>query len=474
MESFRYFVDKYCFIYDGTRAEYVPFHIWPGQNEAVDAVVNKRLLVLLKARQLGMTWLCLAYALWLMNFKPNVTILLFSLRDSEACELVDRLHEMWKRLPDWMRIPGGANAHSMTLSNGSTAMAFPTTAGDSYNATLAIVDEADLVPDLDRLMGRVKPTIDAGGKLFLVSRVDKKYPESFFKKTYRSIQSGALSDWSSVFLPWSARPERDAAWYEKQKAFSLSTTGTMDWLHEQYPATPEEALAANSLDKRFPSLWLAKCYERRMPLSPATFKIDAPVIPQMRVYATPDPRRKYVIGADPAQGNPNSDDSALIVLDDLTGEEVCNCVGKFEPAVFGNLIDKIAKWYKAPVMVERNNHGHAVLLWLSDHGKCRVLEGPDEDKGFYTTTTTKIKGYDDLAEAVRSGKILIHDTTTFHQLESIESATLRAPEGLKDDRAMAYMIANTARGKVINYKNASIKVNPEYSKVMSLKERSLV
>jgi hypothetical protein len=363
----------------------------------------------------------------------------------------------------------------MTLANGSTAMAFPTTAGDSYNATLAIVDEADLVPDLDRLMGRVKPTIDAGGKLFLVSRVDKKYPESFFKKTYRSIQSGDLPGWASVFLPWSARPERDQAWYESQKQFSLSTTGALDWLHEQYPGTPEEALAANSLDKRFPPEWLARCYVQAKPIPPVKFKLDAPAIPQMRVFVYPDPRRRYVIGADPAQGNPNSDDSALIVLDDLTGEEVCNCVGKFEPAVFGNMIDKIAKWYKAPVMVERNNHGHAVILWLSDHGKCRVLDGPDEDKGFYTTTTTKIKGYDELAEAVRSRKILIHDASTYHQLEIIESATLRAPDTMHDDRAMAYMLAQAARGKGVNYSGlVPLKVNPEHSKVMALKERSLV
>jgi len=54
-------------------------------------------------------------------------------------------------------------ARTWALANGSVARAFPTNAGDSYTATLAIVDEADLVPDLDRLMRSVKPTIDAGG-----------------------------------------------------------------------------------------------------------------------------------------------------------------------------------------------------------------------------------------------------------------------------------------------------------------------
>lgn len=448
MNSFTYFVDKYCYIYDsGPPPSYIPFHLWPGQKPAVDAVVDKRLVVLLKARQLGMTWLCLAYALWRMVFNEHENVLLFSLKENEAFELVDRLSEMWRRLPEWMRIPGRSLSGSLTLDNGSVARAFSTAGGDSYNATLAIIDEADLVPDLDRLMGRVKPTIDAGGKLFLVSRVDKKEPESHFKKLYRSIQAGKLGgDWHCVFLPWHVRPSRDAAWYEAQKAYSLETTGSLDKLHEQYPATAEEALAANTLDKRFPAAWLAACFVDAKPLNPITFKPDAPLIPQMRVFVTPDPRRAYTMGADPAQGNPNSDDSALTILDNITGEEVCNLVGKFEPAMFASMIDKLAKWYKCPVMVERNNHGHAVILWLKDHGRCRLLDGPDDDVGFYTTSVTKINAYDKIAEDIRGGRLIIHDSVSYYQLSSIEAASLSAPDTMHDDRAMSWVLANWGRG----------------------------
>lgn len=479
LQSFRYFVDKYCYLYDsgdsksGRDPGYVPFHLWPGQYPAVEAIENDRLVLILKARQLGMTWLCLAYALWTMTFRNDATVLLFSLRDNEACEMAGRLFEMWKRLPEWMRIPlAGNNAHSMTFVNGSKALAFPTTGGDSYNATVAIVDEADLVPDLNRMMSRIKPTIDAGGKLFLVSRVDKKTPKSYFKETYRAIQRGELPKWSSVFLPWSVRPERNAEWYEDQKNHSLSTTGSLDDLYEQYPSTPEECLAPDSRDKRFPSEWLAKCFKDMKPLNPIMFKPDAPLIPQMKVFVTPDPRRSYSMGADPAQGNPNSDDSALVVLDDVTGEEVCNLVGKFEPAVFGSMISKIAKWYKAGVLVERNNHGHAVLLWLADNGRCRVLDGPDEDKGFYTTSTTKIQAYDKLAEDIRSNRILIHDRDGHAQLSSVEAATLKAPDGEHDDRAMSWLLANYARGGAINYSKVEKHIRkPEHSFVRANQDK---
>lgn len=475
MVDFRYFVRNYCYIDDRANQQWVPFTLWPGQEPAVDAVTNHRLVVILKARQLGMTWLCLAYALWLMNFHPNSVVLLFSLRDEEACMLVNRLWEMWYRLPDWMRVPGRGNAHSFSMTNGSWCKGFPTTAGDSYNATLVIVDECDLVPDLGKLMGRVKPTIDAGGKFFLVSRSDKTKPQSIFKEFFRGAEDKSLPGWKSVFLPWSVRPDRDAAWYQAQVETSHKTAaGTLDWVHEQYPATPEEALSPSSLDKRLPHAWLAKCLLRQEPVSPALFKPNAPQIAGLTVYATPSPQRSYVIGGDPAEGNPNSDDSAATVLDDATGEEVACLRGKFEPAVFADHLNALSFWYsRAPVMVERNNHGHAVLLWLDNFGTCRVLDGPDEKPGFQTNQTTKIAGYDKLAEDVRNTEVIIHNATTFYQLSSVQAADLNAPEGEHDDAAMSFMLANFARGKSVNYRNIPRpEVRVDFSRALAAKEKA--
>src|SRR5207244_1074204 len=106
---------------------------------------------------------------------PVATVLLFSRRDDEATDLLARLKDMHARLPPWLRASRAVtdNDHEWALANGSRVLAFPTTAGDSYTATLAIVDEADLVPDLDHLLRAVKPTIDAAGRMLLISRADK-------------------------------------------------------------------------------------------------------------------------------------------------------------------------------------------------------------------------------------------------------------------------------------------------------------
>src|SRR5574339_598692 len=100
-EHFGYFVDKYCKIYDATIANWIPFELWPDQVMVAEEFVNNRLVVILKARQLGQTWLVLCYILWLMLFHPIVTILLFSRRETEAIYLLDkRLKGIYQRLPE--------------------------------------------------------------------------------------------------------------------------------------------------------------------------------------------------------------------------------------------------------------------------------------------------------------------------------------------------------------------------------------
>jgi hypothetical protein len=413
-KSFVYFCDTYCRILSesGQGGEWIPFCLWPEQRRTARMLQENRLVVVLKARQLGLTWLVLAFALWLLLFHPIATVLLFSRRDDEATDLLAvRLRGMYDHLPEFLQASGfmADNDHEWALASGSRALAFPTTAGDSYTATLAIVDEADLVPDLDRLMRAVKPTIDGGGRMVLLSRADKTRPLSPFKRIYEGATKGQ-NEWAPIFLPWDARPGRDAAWYEGQRRDILARTGAVDDLHEPYPATDAEALAPRSLDRRLSAEWLKRCYQPREPVT-GPFPYAAPkppAIPGLAVYALPIPGRRYVVGADPAEGNPTSDESALEVLDVDSGEEIASLAGRFEPTTFAAHAATVARYFNgATVMVERNNHGHAVLLWLLDHARDLVrLCGDDSKPGWNTTTKSKAMLYDRAGEALRDGETI--------------------------------------------------------------------
>jgi len=449
-ESPVYFIGQHIKIYDAVLGEWIPFTLWPKQAECTSIIDDNFLIIALKARQLGLTWLVLAYALWMMKFRPAATVLLFSRRDTEAVHLLDdRLKGLYKHLPEWLKVGDEIaedSAHEWQLGNGSVARAFPTSAGDSYTATLAIVDEADLVPDLNRLMRAVKPTVDGGGKMILLSRSDKRKPASTFKAIYRASRRNE-NDWAAVFLPRNARPDRDAEWYEAQKRDILARTGGLDDLHEQYPATDVEALEPSTLDKRLPAAWLKQCYEERQPVLSDDIRENGINVAQLAVYEYPQGGAQYLIGADPAEGNPTSDDSALVVVDVVRGKEVAALADKLPPSLFAAVIAHVSRYYNnAPVMVERNNHGHAVLLWLSDNARdVPMLSGLDGRPGWLTSSLSKVYMWDAVAEILRYTEAGIRAFETYLQLSSIDAKSLSAPQGELDDLAVAFALAQCAR-----------------------------
>ncbi len=429
------FVSECCQVHDKAAGRWLPFHLWPSQQDLLRTIINNRNSVCLKSRQLGWTWCVLGYVLHLVVFRGS-TALLFSQRDDDAQELMDRLVAMYHKLPEWLRpAKVTSSRHELKLTNQGQALAFPTTgrAGRSYTGAFALVDEADFVDDLPALLNSMQPAVDAGGQLVLLSTSNKSKPESIFKRIYLNAVD-RKNEYTPIFHGWDARPGRTAAWYADKVKASLANTGALDDVWQEYPATSEEALAPRSLDKRLPYEWLKQCYVAMT----ATEQHGAPAINGLKVYLPPQKGNRYVIGADPAQGNPTSDDSALEVFDVATGEEVAVLAGKFEPSTFGSHIKEISRWYNtAPALAERNNHGHAVLLWLADSG-VPLLKGPDDNPGWQTTIKSKAEMYAKLGETLRDGDCRIHDPVTLAQLASVEGSTLKAPEGQHDDRAIAF------------------------------------
>lgn len=457
--SAEYFINNYCYIFDTSLGgqiagmkggRWIPFKLWNEQIEVLNLIIDNQKVVVLKARQNGLTWLCLAYALWQSIFEPIAMILVYSLRDDEAVAMLgdEKMKGMYKRLPEWLRTELIQDAkHLWTFENGSSIRALPTTAGDSYTATMAIVDEADLIPDLNDLLQRVKPTIDAGGKLILISRSNKNKPKSLFKKIYKAAKS-KLNDYMDAFLPWYVRPDRTQEWYDREKASTLAETTVLDNLFESYPATDVEALAPSTLDKRLPFQILENHYieiELIEYLTDINIPSGVATIPGLRLYELPTRGEIYSGGADPAEGNPNSDDSAYTILHKYTGKQVAVFNGKHEPGLMAKYIANLNKFYNnAPVLPERNNHGHALIMALENLG-VRILEGPDGKPGYQSNRRTKVELYDTCAESFLTDDALITDFETFNQLSLIEGSTLLAPEGEYEDLADAFALANIGR-----------------------------
>ena len=103
--------------------------------------------------------------------------------------------------------------------------------------------------------------------------------------------------------------------------------------------------------------------------------------------------------------NPNLDDSAAVVLDHITLQQVAVVAERIEPTVMAGYVALLARYFNgAAVLVEQNGQwGGACITHLKDeYQDVRLLRGPKGDVGFNTTANTKI----DLYQRVSDGAVV--------------------------------------------------------------------
>lgn len=225
---------------ESPKSNIIKFELWPEQEDTLDKMHNNPQVIILKSRQLGISWLVQAYALWLCAFFENVSIIIISKDFTAAKEVVRRIKGMYERLPEKPVEKGDVwNVREISFANNSRIKAFaPTkTSGASFTGTLVIADEFALTKFADVLFATIKPTIDDGGKIVILSTADDSTGQ-----TFEDLYRGALNkenDFIPVFLPWWVRPERTRDWYDKK----YNEAPNKKAFKQQYPSTVEEAFA---------------------------------------------------------------------------------------------------------------------------------------------------------------------------------------------------------------------------------------
>ena len=124
-----YFINNYCRISHPLRG-LIPFNTYPYQDDLVRDFNDYRFTVILKARQLGISTISAAYAVWFMLFHKEKNILVMATKFTTAANLVKKVKQVMKNLPPWMQVAKITidNRNSFELSNGSTIKAVGTSA----------------------------------------------------------------------------------------------------------------------------------------------------------------------------------------------------------------------------------------------------------------------------------------------------------------------------------------------------------
>ena len=98
-----YFMKKYCVIQHPTKGK-INFNLYPYQEDTLRDFKNFDYNVILKSRQLGISTLCAAYALWLMTFYSDKNVMVLATKQEVAKNLVTKVRVMYENLPSWIKV----------------------------------------------------------------------------------------------------------------------------------------------------------------------------------------------------------------------------------------------------------------------------------------------------------------------------------------------------------------------------------
>lgn len=246
---------------DGT---VIPLNLWEFQRQAVTALHEDRAVIVLKARRLGLSWIFLAYALWLAITQQGIRILILCKTEGDASELLDRIRRMRDRIAAspasshllaLLDTPPKSRDHVTVLDiGGSTIKALVGTpaAARSETAGLVLLDEFAFQRGAADIWRAILPTIEGGGRIGVVSTGNGSATSGalgaeFAKQWARAVQKA--SSFTALFFAWQCRPDRDAAWKIKQ----IEDLGDPDRFRTEYPEVEEDAFAAPGTDHVYPA-----------------------------------------------------------------------------------------------------------------------------------------------------------------------------------------------------------------------------
>lgn len=230
--SSRFFV-PHCQITPAEGGHAVPFELWDFQGEVLDEMERHARLIILKARQLGLSWLTLARMLWLTSCNQGQTALILNRGLRESIELLDRIRFMHKRLPPELqpRITKDVVDHLEFGDLGCRIYSLPASeyAGSGITAQMVMLDEWAKIRGIQKILVSLLPTLSAGGLLVGIATA-QGYHNQFAEQWKRAVIGE--SRYHPIFIPWDAHPGRDEAWLEEKR----QEMPTERDLLQEYPA----------------------------------------------------------------------------------------------------------------------------------------------------------------------------------------------------------------------------------------------
>ena len=99
-----YFFKNYLKIQHPVRG-LIPFDTYDFQDDCIEDFLENRFNIVVKSRQLGLSTLVAAYAVWMAIFQKEKNILIIATKLTVAQNFITKVKTMIKSLPKWLLLP---------------------------------------------------------------------------------------------------------------------------------------------------------------------------------------------------------------------------------------------------------------------------------------------------------------------------------------------------------------------------------
>lgn len=359
-----YFMRKYYMIQHPKRGR-IQFALYPFQDKVLQQFKKNEYTIINKSRQLGISTLSSAYALWLMLFHRDKNVLAIATKQETAKNIVTKIRFAYQSLPNWLKIKSVEdNRLSLRLANGSQvkAVAASPDAGRSEAVSLLILDEAGFIDNIDVIFTAAQQTLATGGQCIALSTPNGT--GNWFHQTFTKAQVGE-NKFVPLSLPWTVHPERDKKWRDEQDLI-LGIRNAAQECDCDFSTSGETVIEPELLNW-YEQAFLEEPMEKR--------GIDS----NLWIWETVDYSKTYAVIADVARGD-GKDYSAFHIIDVETATQVAEYKGHIDTRDYGNLLVGIATEYNdALLVVENASIGWDVIQTVIERGYRNLYYSPRTD-----------------------------------------------------------------------------------------------
>jgi len=407
-------------LWDKKSKKWIQFKLWIIQKKFVLEVLYKRLKVLvLKKRQMGFSQLIGADSMLQCIVNPNTTILILSITSDDAGVFLDRVRDMYKRIPtvealvqmakdgkkeydgipidnkylllckikQMVRCTKGLEAgEEMVWDNGSSLVSLSARKGRGRTADRVVLDEMAFYNlknsqiKLEDVLRSIEPTLErSGGQLVGITTSDGY--GAFYDMWRKAVKK------LSSYFPFFSSCWDDPDYTIEKRKQQIADYG-INHVRKEYPETAEEAFMSSGTT-RFDQEKLLE-YEQHLlepiavgdiVIEPVTRNrseyIDHKVILDGSIvfYSPKKKHGQYAMVSDVSEGierdgnQKDGDYSTLMVFDIETQKKVAEWHGHCEPSELGIMHYKVGYHYNmAMSIIEANNHGIGAITQLRNMG----------------------------------------------------------------------------------------------------------